>query len=54
MNKKLFWIVTFLLLAAGTFAEAQQTKKVTRIGYLSNTDPARESTGSEAIRLALR
>jgi putative tryptophan/tyrosine transport system substrate-binding protein len=54
MNKKLFWIVTFLLLAAGTFAEAQQTKKVTRIGYLSNTDPARESTSSEAIRLALR
>jgi hypothetical protein len=54
MNKKLFWILTVLLLAAGTFAEAQQTKKVTRIGYLSNTDPARESTGSEAIWLALR
>jgi ABC-type uncharacterized transport system substrate-binding protein len=35
-------------------AEAQQPKKVTRIGYLSNTDPARESTRSEAIRLALR
>ena len=35
-------------------AEAQQPKKVPRIGYLSATDPATESTRSEAIRLALR
>jgi putative tryptophan/tyrosine transport system substrate-binding protein len=35
-------------------AEAQQPKKVPRIGYLSNIDPARESTRSEAIRRALR
>jgi len=35
-------------------AQAQQPKKVPRIGYLSNTDPALESTRSEAIRLALR
>jgi putative tryptophan/tyrosine transport system substrate-binding protein len=35
-------------------AQAQQPKKVTRIGYLSNTDSARESTRAEAIRLALR
>ena len=35
-------------------AEAQQPKKVPRIGYLSSPDPARESTRSEAIRLALR
>ena len=34
--------------------EAQQPKKVPRIGYLSATDPATESTRSEAIRLALR
>jgi len=33
---------------------AQQPKKVPRIGYLSNTDPARESARAEAIRLALR
>ena len=33
---------------------AQQPKKVPRIGYLSAVDPARESTRSEAIRLALR
>jgi hypothetical protein len=31
-----------------------QPKEVPRIGYLSNNDPARESTRSEAIRLALR
>ena len=35
-------------------AEAQQPKKVPRIGYLSAADPASESTRSEAIRLALR
>ena len=35
-------------------AHAQQPKKVPRIGYLSRLDPARESTRSEAIRLALR
>jgi hypothetical protein len=36
------------------FADAQQPKKFHRIGYLSAQDPARASTGSEAIRLALR
>ena len=35
-------------------AHAQQPKKVPRIGYLSNSDPARESARSQAIRLALR
>ena len=35
-------------------AQAQQPKKVPRIGYLSPGDPASESTRSEAIRLALR
>ena len=34
--------------------EAQQPKKVSRIGYLSAADPARESVRAEAIRLALR
>jgi hypothetical protein len=29
-------------------------KKVLRIGYLSSSEPGRESTRSEAIRLALR
>ena len=43
-----------LLLAVAVIAEAQQPKKVPRIGYLSSFDPASESTRSEAIRLALR
>src|SRR6266567_5689461 len=43
-----------VLLAVAVMAEAQQPKKVHRIGYLSGIDPARESTRAEAIRLALR
>jgi putative tryptophan/tyrosine transport system substrate-binding protein len=43
-----------MLFAVCVPAEAQQAKKVPRIGYLSNSDPARESTRAEAIRLALR
>ena len=35
-------------------AEAQQTKKVHRIGYLVGGDAASDSARSEAIRLALR
>ena len=49
----LFAIVVALTVC-GARAEAQQPKKVPRIGYLSNTDPAGESTRSEAIRVALR
>jgi putative tryptophan/tyrosine transport system substrate-binding protein len=55
MKKK----ITVLTLCAMLFAlcvsaEAQQPKKVPRIGYLSNVDPVRESARSEAIRRALR
>jgi putative ABC transport system substrate-binding protein len=49
----LFTLATFIV-ASVPIAEAQQPKKVPRIGYLSSGDPARESTRSEAIRLALR
>jgi ABC-type uncharacterized transport system substrate-binding protein len=38
----------------GAVAWAQQPKKAPRIGYLSPSDPASQSTASEAIRLALR
>jgi putative tryptophan/tyrosine transport system substrate-binding protein len=54
MIKKLLWIVTLLLLAIYTSAEAQQPTKIPRIGYLSSGDPTSESTRSEGIRLALR
>jgi len=47
-------LVVVVLLALGVIAEAQQPKKVPQIGYLSNADPATESTRSEPIRLALR
>ena len=43
-----------MLFALCFSAEAQQPKKVPRVGYLSNGDPATESTRSEGIRLALR
>ena len=55
MSKRIFCLALCVLLFALCFpAEAQQPKKVPRIGYLSATDPAAESTRSEAIRLALR
>ena len=43
-----------VLFALGVIAEAQQPKKVPRIGYLSGGDAASDSARSEAIRLALR
>jgi hypothetical protein len=43
-----------LLLTVCFSAEAQQPKKVVRIGYLSPRDRVSESVRSEAIRLALR
>jgi putative ABC transport system substrate-binding protein len=55
MTRKILSVVlTILFLAAVDTAQAQQPKKVPRIGYLSNADPATESARSEAIRLALR
>ena len=51
-------ILFCLLLTAFLFtvfsAQAQQPKKVSRIGYLSSVDPASESARAEGIRLALR
>src|SRR5262245_5552429 len=41
-------------LALGFSVEAQQPKKVPRLGYLSTTDPSYESTRANAIRRALR
>ena len=47
-------LVAVILLGFAVIAEAQQPKKVPRLGYLSPSDPATDSTRSEAIRLALR
>jgi putative ABC transport system substrate-binding protein len=46
-------LATFFLTSASC-AEPQQPKKVPRMGYLSNVDPATESARAETIRLALR
>src|SRR6266498_2855752 len=55
--KKVGWssiLVATLVLVFGIAAEAQQPKKVPRIGYLTGSDAATESARSEGIRLALR
>ena len=55
MRKKLIGpTLSAMLFALCSSAEAQQPKKVTRIGYLSPFDSAPDSTRAEAIRLALR
>jgi len=47
-------LISAVLLAVAVIAQAQQPKKVPRIGYLSALDPASESFRSEPIRQALR
>ena len=54
MRKINVFTLCALLYALCYSAQAQQPKKVPRIGYLSSGDKASESTRSEPIRLALR
>jgi putative tryptophan/tyrosine transport system substrate-binding protein len=55
MNRRIIGIALYALLFALCFdSEAQQPKKVARIGYLSTGTPTSEATRSEPIRLALR
>jgi len=55
MTKKIIPLaLCSMLLAPCSAVDAQQPKKVPRIGYLSTTDPSRESVRSEAIRQGLR
>ena len=52
---KLLWLFTILLLLGSeNLSEAQQSKKLVRIGYLAGGDAASGSARAEAIRLALR
>src|SRR5258705_7778779 len=46
--------IAFTFVFGGVEGEAQQPKKVSRIGYLSSFDTASDSDGTEAIRVALR
>ena len=55
MHKKITVLTLCAMLLALCFpAEAQQPKKVPRIGYFSARDPASDSARSEAVRLGLR
>jgi putative tryptophan/tyrosine transport system substrate-binding protein len=57
MNKKLLWIVTLLLLGAGTFADAQQPAKVAKIGWLGTRSVPRSNVstpGRELFKRELR
>jgi putative ABC transport system substrate-binding protein len=47
-------LIAVLMLAVAVIAEAQQPKKVARLGYLSITDAATDSPRAEGLRLALR
>jgi ABC-type uncharacterized transport system substrate-binding protein len=55
MSKKISYVaLSAMLLALCVSAQAQQAKKVPRIGYLALVDAAGESPRAEAIRQALR
>src|ERR671925_2450617 len=53
-NKIILTMLATAMLAFVNLSEAQQPKKIARIGYLSLNDPASESIRAEAIRRALR
>jgi putative ABC transport system substrate-binding protein len=53
-TKTIGFALSAMLFALCVPADAQQPKKVPRIGYLAGSDPTSESTRIEAIRLALR
>jgi putative ABC transport system substrate-binding protein len=53
MNKKLFSIVALLLLAIGTFAEAQQAGKIPRIGFLDSSTASGMAVLVETFRQEL-
>jgi putative ABC transport system substrate-binding protein len=52
--KLVLYLLSVMLFALCLSAQAQQPKKVPRIGYLSAIEPAREAIRSEAIRNGLR
>jgi len=54
MKKRIAVLALCAMLVALCSAANAQQHKVTRIGYLSNSDPASESTRAEPIRRALR
>ena len=53
MNKKLFSIVALLLLAIGTFAEAQQAERIPRISFLDSSTASGMAVRVETFRQEL-
>jgi ABC-type uncharacterized transport system substrate-binding protein len=57
-SKKLKWlglsVIAFVLVVTGAAAQAQQSAKVPRIGYLTGATPDGQSARIEAFRLGLR
>jgi ABC-type uncharacterized transport system substrate-binding protein len=53
-GKILVWLLATVLLTIFPVAEAQQSKKIPRIGFVTNYDPVTESIRMESIRRALR
>jgi len=54
MNRKIFCLAQFALLFALCSAEAQQPKKIPRIGFLGAISPSAASARTEAFRQGLR
>jgi len=54
MNPKLFWLITAFLFVLFPQAQAQQPKKITRIGWLAGNLPYGQKSRIEVFRQALR
>jgi len=54
MNPKVFWLITAILLASTCIVEAQQAKKVSKIGYLEAASASANPTRREAFQQGLR
>ena len=52
--KIFFWLLASIFLATGSLAEAQQTGKVPRIGFLVSGSPSAYASRTEAFRQGLR
>jgi putative ABC transport system substrate-binding protein len=53
-HKGILFLIAASALICSNLSEAQQPKKVPRIGYLAGSDAATESARSEGVQLALR
>jgi putative tryptophan/tyrosine transport system substrate-binding protein len=54
MNKRVLWLLVFLLLVSVLPAEAQQPTKIPKIGYLTGASPSAMTSRIEAFRQGLR